>query len=168
MGKNTIAINIVVAMAENRVIGRDNQLPWRLPKDLAYFKQVTWGHPILMGRRTFESIGRPLPGRRNMVLSRQTDWTAENVEVVPSVDAAVTLLAGVQQLMVIGGAEVYRQCLPLADKLYITQVHSEIEGDAFFPELDEQDWLQISLDEHYADDTNPFNYSFVVYQRILQ
>ncbi len=163
-----VELNLVVAMAQNRVIGRDNQLPWRLPEDLAYFRRVTWGHPILMGRKTYESIGRPLPGRQNIVLTRQANWQQTGVDVAFDLDQAMGLVRSSEdrpQLMVIGGENLYRQCLPLASKLWITLVHSNVEGDAYFPEFDWGDWKQVSREDHSADDRNPYAYSFVVCQQ---
>ena len=132
-------VALIVAVSENNVIGRDNQLPWHLPEDLQYFKSVTMGKPILMGRKTYDSIGRPLPGRANIVITRDPNWTAEGVIVVNSLEDAMA--EGAQacnatesdEIMVIGGAQIYRDCLPIADKLYLTKVDAEIEGDAFFP-----------------------------------
>lgn len=166
-----IKVAIVVAVAENGVIGRNNALPWRLPKDLAYFKRVTYGHPVVMGRKTFESIGRPLPGRTNIVVSRNKDWMAEGVVLVHSLENALqkaTEIASadnVEQVMVIGGAEFYRQTLPIAGRLYFTEVHAAVDGDAFFPDFDRSLW-QVEVTERYeADAKNPYAYSFVVMDR---
>ena len=164
-------IALIVAMAENRTIGRDNQLPWHLPDDLAYFKRTTMGKPIIMGRKTFDSIGRPLPGRPNLVITRQTAWQPEGVTVCNSLEQALTLgrslavAAGVDEAMVIGGSEVYRQALPFASKLYLTQVHAEISGDAHFPHIEQGDWQKISEDRRAAGGSNPHDYSFIVLRR---
>jgi dihydrofolate reductase len=164
-------IALIVAMAENRTIGRDNQLPWHLPDDLAYFKRVTMGKPIIMGRKTFESIGRPLPGRPNLVISRQPQWQAAGVTVCNSLSAALDLGrqlaadAGVDEAMVIGGSEIYRQALPEASKLYLTQVHAQINGDAHFPHIEQGDWEKISEDRRVAGGSNPYDYSFIVLRR---
>ncbi|HDU8493420.1 TPA: type 3 dihydrofolate reductase, partial [Aeromonas hydrophila] len=135
-------ISMIAAMAHDRVIGLDNQMPWHLPADLAHFKRVTLGKPVLMGRKTFESIGRPLPGRRNLVISRNPDYRADGVEVIDSVEAALALLAGsdVAELMVIGGGHLYGQLLPRADRLYLTRIDLAVEGDTRFPAFDEGDW----------------------------
>lgn len=164
-----IPIYLVVAMAQNGVIGCDNQLPWRLPKDLAYFKRVTMGHPIVMGRKTFESIGKPLPGRQNIVLTRQADWSVEGVEVCSSVSQLIDKYAGgveVGPIMVIGGAEIYQAFLPYAKRLYITEVYAEVQGDAYFPSVDMGAWEKSSIERHTADNQNPYDYAFVVYEKM--
>ncbi|HDC4325354.1 TPA: type 3 dihydrofolate reductase, partial [Aeromonas hydrophila] len=150
-------ISMIAAMAHDRVIGLDNQMPWHLPADLAHFKRVTLGKPVLMGRKTFESIGRPLPGRRNLVISRNPDYRADGVEVIDSVDAALALLAGsdVAELMVIGGGHLYGQLLPRADRLYLTRIDLAVEGDTRFPAFDEGDWLCIEREPHQPDEKNP-------------
>ena len=127
-------ISIIVAMADKRVIGHDNRLPWHLPADLKHFKATTMGKPIIMGRKTWESIGRPLPGRTNIVVTRDPRYTADGCVVVHSIDAALQACSGNEEVMVIGGAEFYRQVLPEASTLYLTLVHDEFEGDALFPE----------------------------------
>lgn len=155
---------LIVAVSRNGVIGRDNQLPWHLPEDLKFFKSVTMGKPILMGRKTFESIGRPLPGRTNIVISRDPQWHSAGVEVAQSLEAALQLgreachAAGAEEIMVIGGEQIYRMALPLADRLYLTQVDAEIEGDAYFPVVDFDDWQQVSeaLPEAYDDHSYRF------------
>ena len=163
---------LIVAMAENNVIGKDNQLPWHLPGDLGYFKRTTLGKPVIMGRKTFESIGRPLPGRPNIVITRQRDWQAEGVTVCNSLDSALelaqSLLKGLDtdEIMVIGGGEIYRQALPLANRLYLTKVHAVVEGDAHFPRLEQQHWQQISEERHGSGGSNPYDYSFIVLNRM--
>ncbi|MEJ2417973.1 MAG: dihydrofolate reductase [Exilibacterium sp.] len=165
---------LIVAMAENRVIGRDNQLPWHLPNDLKYFKKMTLGKPIIMGRKTFESIGKPLPGRRNIVVTRQSDWRREGVQVGHTLEQAVSLAKqiaaaeGNSEMLIIGGAALYRESLPLADRLYMTKIHEMVEGDAFFPPLKEEDWCELSREDCNSDANNPYNYSFVVLQRVTQ
>ncbi|HDC4321493.1 type 3 dihydrofolate reductase [Aeromonas hydrophila] len=160
-------ISMIAAMAHDRVIGLDNQMPWHLPADLAHFKRVTLGKPVLMGRKTFESIGRPLPGRRNLVISRNPDYRADGVEVIDSVDAALALLAGsdVAELMVIGGGHLYGQLLPRADRLYLTRIDLAVEGDTRFPAFDEGDWLCIEREPHQPDEKNPHSYCFETWQR---
>jgi dihydrofolate reductase len=160
-------ISMIAAMAHDRVIGKDNQMPWHLPADLAHFKRVTLGKPVLMGRKTFESIGRPLPGRRNLVISRNPDYQAEGIEVVGSVEAALALLAGssVKELMVIGGGHLYAEMLPSADCLYLTQIDLAVEGDTRFPAFDDGQWQRIECESHPADEKNPHPYSFEIWQR---
>lgn len=162
---------IIVAMAKNYVIGINNSLPWYLSEDIQYFKRVTMGKPIIMGRKTFESIGRPLPGRTNVVITRNEDYRAEGVQVVHSLKVAMELcepiavIEGRDEVMVIGGAELYKQALPLANYLYLTEVHAEVFGDAFFPEFERTDWQEIARDNYKAVKPNPFDYSFTVLQR---
>ena len=160
-------ISMIAAMAHDRVIGLDNQMPWHLPADLAHFKRVTLGKPVLMGRKTFESIGRPLPGRRNLVISRNPGYQAEGIEVVGSVEAALALLASsaVEELMVIGGGHLYAEMLPSADCLYLTQIDLAVEGDTFFPDYHRYPWQQLEQSSHPADDKNPNAYRFETLQR---
>jgi dihydrofolate reductase len=159
-------ISAVVAMAENRVIGKDNQLPWRLPADLRYFKALTLGKPILMGRKTYESIGRVLPGRRNLILTRDAKLSVPEAQVVTSLEAALAALPATDaELMVIGGGELYRAFLPQFQRIYMTLVHTRVEGDSFFPELGAGEWRQVSCEAHPADGENQFGYSFVVWER---
>ncbi|BBR40936.1 dihydrofolate reductase [Aeromonas veronii] len=160
-------ISMIAAMAHDRVIGKDNQMPWHLPADLAHFKRVTLGKPVLMGRKTFESIGRPLPGRRNLVISRNPGYQAEGIEVVGSVEAARALLASsaVEELMVIGGGHLYAEMLPSADRLYLTQIDLAVEGDTRFPAFDDGQWQRIDCESHPADEKNPHPYRFETWQR---
>lgn len=159
-------ISMIAAMAHDRVIGLDNQMPWHLPADLAHFKRVTLGKPVLMGRKTFESIGRPLPGRRNLVISRNPDYRADGVEVIDSVDAALALLGNdVAELMVIGGGHLYGQLLPRADRLYLTRIDLAVEGDTRFPAFDEGDWSCIERESHQPDEKNPHSYRFETWRR---
>ena len=160
-------ISMIAAMAHDRVIGKDNQMPWHLPADLAHFKRVTLGKPVLMGRKTFESIGRPLPGRRNLVISRNPGYQAEGIEVVGSVEAALALLASsaVEELMVIGGGHLYAEMLPSADRLYLTQIDLAVEGDTRFPAFDDGQWQRVDCESHPADEKNPHPYSFETWQR---
>ena len=155
-------ISIIVAMAANGVIGRDNGLPWHLPADLQHFKRITMGKPILMGRRTWESIGRPLPGRTSIVITRDAAYTAPGCVVVHSVEAALQAAADcADEAMVIGGAEFYRQVLPRADTLYLTRIHADFEGDTWFPELDEAEWREVERRDCEPDEKNPYRYSFI-------
>jgi len=159
-------LSIIVAMAANRVIGRDNQLPWHLPADLKHFKQLTTGKPILMGRKTWESIGRPLPERTNIVITRDTDYTAAGCVVVHSIDAALRAAGHNDEVMVIGGSELYRQVLPQATTIYLTRVHADIQGDAVFPEIDESEWREVERIDCEPDEKNTHAYSFITLQRV--
>ena len=163
-------LSMIVAVAENGVIGRNNSLPWYLPNDLKYFKQTTMGKPVIMGRKTYESIGKPLPGRTNIVITRQADYQPEGVKVVSSVEAArelaesVCLIDGQEEAMIMGGAEIYALALPHTDRLYLTEVHADVEGDAFFPEYDKSLWQEVAREDFAAEGPNPYNYSFVVFE----
>lgn len=159
-----MSLSIIVAMADRNVIGVDNQLPWHLSADLKYFKAVTMGKPIIMGRKTFQSIGRPLPGRRNIVITRDPVWHAEGVEVVHSPADAVAAVQDVDEAMIIGGAEIYRATLPLVDKLYVTEVALEVTGDAFFPPIQQDEWRETAREEHEATDGQPA-FAFVTLDR---
>ncbi len=159
-----MALSIIVALAKNNVIGVDNSLPWHLPADLKYFKATTMGKPIVMGRKTFQSIGRPLPGRRNIVITRNENWRADGVEIACSADEAHSLTADCPEAMVIGGAQIYNQMLPLVDRLYVTEVNLDVAGDTFFPEINTASWREVSRDHHGAEVDAPA-YSFVVYER---
>ena len=158
-------------MASNGVIGRDNALPWHLPEDLRYFKRTTLGKPVIMGRKTFESIGRPLPGRPNIVVSRSACRAAPGVTMVDSLASALAsgealaAATGAEELVVIGGAQIYAQALPLASRLYVTEVHASVAGDTWFPSLDPADWRETVREEYPATADNPYPYAFVVYER---
>ncbi|MCG9053226.1 dihydrofolate reductase [Laribacter hongkongensis] len=155
---------LIAARARNGVIGLDNRMPWHLPEDLAYFKRVTLGKPVVMGRKTFESIGRPLPGRLNIVVTRNPGWQAAGVQVAHSLDAALALAAATapEEIMLIGGAELYRQALPQADVLYLTEIDAEFAGDAFFPEVDLARW-RIDREEAGLRDSDGLRWRFVRY-----
>ena len=153
-------------MDSNGVIGKDNELPWHLPADLQHFKKTTMGKPILMGRKTWESIGRPLPGRTNIVITRDSDYQADGCVVVNSIDAAMTAAAGQDEVMVIGGAELYRQVLPRADTLYLTRVHASVDGDTVFPGLNAADWQEAERSDQSANEKNPHDYSFIRLERV--
>lgn len=159
-------ISMIVAMGENRLIGRDNDLPWHIPADLKFFKATTMGKPMIMGRKTFDSIGRPLPGRRTIVVTRNPDWACEGVEVASSLDDALKLAEGADEVMIVGGAQIYAQALAKADRLYVTEVALSLEGDAYFPEINDAEWGVVSRENHEAEGKNPA-YSFVVYDRIF-
>jgi dihydrofolate reductase len=162
---------LIAAVAENGIIGRDNKLPWDLPEDLKYFKRVTLGKPVVMGRKTWDSIGRPLPGRTNIVVSRQPDLAIEAGHVGADLRSAlqlaesIGLIDGCDELMVIGGSELYALALPLAQRLYLTEVHAQVTGDASFPDWNREEWMETRRERHDASETNPFDYSFVVYDR---
>ncbi|VAW76848.1 Dihydrofolate reductase [hydrothermal vent metagenome] len=159
-------VSLIAAMAENRVIGRNNQLPWRLSADLQRFKALTMGKPIIMGRKTWESIGRPLPGRTNIVVTRDASYQAEGCVVVHSVDQALKAAADSDEVMVIGGANLYQQLLERTDRLYLTQVKTNVEGDAWFPEFDMTQWHEIARESHSNDEKNDFDFEFVTLERI--
>jgi len=156
-------LTLVVAYARNRVIGRDNALPWKLPGDLAHFKRTTLGHPIVMGRKTWESLGRPLPGRRNIVISRDAAYAAAGAEVVSSLPAALAACADVAQVCVIGGAQIYAAALPLADRIVATEVQADVQGDAWFPDLPAGAWREVSRQGQPGE--NGYEYDFVEYER---
>ncbi len=157
---------MIVGHANNRIIGKDNDMPWHLPADLAYFKKTTLGKPIIMGRKTYESIGRPLPGRQNIVISRDKNYQAEGIDSVTSVEEALTLAGNVEEIMVIGGGAIYTHCLPFANRLYITHIKADIEGDTQFPYYDtEKDWQLISNELYGADEKNRYELNFCVYER---
>jgi dihydrofolate reductase len=158
-------ISIIAAMSENRVIGRNNQLPWHMPADLARFKRLTTGHHVIMGRRTFESMGKPLPNRTNIVITRRRDWRAEGVIVMHELDQAIDAADGEDEVFVLGGADVFRLTMPYARRIYLTLIHAHIEGDTFFPEIDPQQWKLVSDEGHQADQKNRYPYSFQQYER---
>ena len=158
-------LSLIWAMDENRLIGNNNALPWHLPADMQWFRKQTMGKPILMGRKTFESIGKPLPGRENIVLTRQPGLTIEGCHVVNTLSEAKTMLPDTEEIMVIGGAEIYAQALPVAEKIYYTQIHHAFEGDAWFPELDMQQWRMIYEEVHTADEKNGYDHTFMIMTR---
>nr|WP_223270247.1 type 3 dihydrofolate reductase [Colwellia sp. C1TZA3] len=159
-------LSMIVAHANNRVIGKNNDMPWHLPADLAYFKKTTLGKPIIMGRKTFQSIGRPLPGRKNIVISRDDNFQAEGVEVVHSVDAALALVVDNAEAMVIGGGAIYQHCLAAAQRLYITHINADIDGDTYFPEYDLTVWKKIASDIRPSDEKNLYQLDFSVYEKV--
>ncbi len=158
-------LSLIVATAKNNVIGKDNKMPWHLPADLAYFKKVTLGKPVIMGRKTFESIGRPLPKRRNIVITRDQGYQATGIDIVNSIDEALSLVSNVEEVMVIGGGSIYQHCLPQADRLYITHIDADIAGDTFFPHYDLAQWQLISCENYLADEKNAYDMKFCCYQR---
>lgn len=158
-------ISFVVAMGKNRVIGKDNSLPWEMPADMKRFKELTTGKPIIMGRKTFESIGRPLPNRINILLTRDKNYKAKSCIVVHSIDGALKAAEGNEEVMVIGGAQIYKEFLPKANKIYLTIIDNDFEGDAYFPEYSEDGWKEIKREKHEADEENKFRYTFIDLQR---
>lgn len=158
-------LSMIVATALDRIIGKDNDMPWHLPADLQYFKKMTLGKPIIMGRKTFESIGRPLPGRKNIVISRDPNYQANGVNTVTTVDDALALVKDVEEIMVIGGGAIYKHCMPAATRLYITHINAEVAGDTQFPEYDLNEWNKVSSDVRLADENNKYDVDFCVYER---
>lgn len=159
-------LTIIVAFDAKGGIGINNSLPWRLPEDLARFKRITTGHAIVMGRKTYESIGRPLPNRRNIVLTRNAEWQQAGVDVVSSLQQALQLI-GQQPAFVIGGADIYAQALPLCDRLLVTEIHQDVACDAFFPAIDKECWQETERTQYHSEQ-NGFDYAFVTYQKKQQ
>ena len=164
-------IALICAMAENRVIGRNNSLPWHLSEDLKYFKRTTMGKSIIMGRKTWESIGKALPGRTNIVVSTNPDYEAAGARVVSSLEQAISLAksvsvkSGSEEAFIIGGAGLYQAALPLADRFHLTRVHAEVEGDTYLAEFDESDWREIAREDFSHNETNPYAYSICLLER---
>lgn len=159
-------ISMIAAMAKDRVIGKDNDMPWHMPADLAHFKKVTMGKPVIMGRRTFESIGRPLPGRKNIVVTRNAAWSHEGVEVAASPQDAMLLVADVEEVMVIGGGNIYQQFLSQASCLHLTFIDLAVEGDTKFPNwLEVGNWQQVASEKHEADEKNAHGYEFLTLEK---
>jgi dihydrofolate reductase len=158
-------LSIIVAMDDNHLIGKDNGLPWHLPADLAFFKKVTTGHSIVMGRKTYDSIGRPLPNRRNIVITRSVDVSIEGCEVFNSIDDALDSSKEEKEVLVIGGANLCQQVLARVDRLYITHIEGAFEGDTYFPDYDADDWREISCESHTPDEKNPHHYHFKILER---
>lgn len=159
-------ISFILAMDENRVIGKNNQLPWHLPEDLKFFKRVTMGHPIAMGRKTHESIGRILPGRENIIITRNRDFTCEDCTVFYSIDDFINYCNEKDdEVFVIGGAEIFKELLPVVDRLYLTMIYEQFEGDTFFPELSLDHFELVSKETGIRDEKNPYDYEFLIYHR---
>jgi dihydrofolate reductase len=158
-------ITLIVAVADNGVIGRDNTLPWHLPEDLKRFKRLTMGKPIVMGRKTYESIGKPLPGRHNIVVTRDANYHREGITVVHDAGAALRAAGPVPEVMVIGGAELFRALLPRAGRLHLTRVHGNIEGDVMWPALDDRHWAVVERESHSADDRHAYSMTFEVWEK---
>ncbi len=158
-------VSLIVAMDEAGVIGRDNALPWRLPEDLKRFKALTLGKPILMGRKTFESIGKPLPGRRNIVLTRSRDWRHDGVDTVNSIEEALALVREAPEIAVIGGEEIFKLALPLSRRIYLTEVHARVDGDTYFPPFDRAQWRETERTFHAADERHANSMTFSTLER---
>ena len=163
-------LSLIVALAQNGVIGRNNKLPWYLPEDLKYFKRVSMGKPLIMGRKTFESLGKPLPGRPHIITTRDKSYHYEGCHVVHTLEKAraraesLLLIDGGDEALIIGGAEIYALTLPDIDRMYMTEVHGEVDGDAFFPEYDKQAWKEVLREDFSAEKEGSYDYSFVVYE----
>ena len=158
-------VTIIAAVGRNRALGKNNDLIWHIPADLRRFKSLTRGHHVIMGRKTFESLGRPLPKRTNIIISRNPDYKAEGCIVVDSLERALEEAQADPNPFILGGGEIYRQALPLADLMDLTLVHEDFEADAFFPEFDPESWVVISREDHKKDEENPYDYSFVRYEK---
>ena len=163
-----MTISLVVAASENNAIGKNNQLIWHLPNDLKFFKNTTWGFPVIMGRKSFESVNKPLPGRTNIVITTNPDWKVETVIVVKDLKYAIQKAAETnsKQIFIIGGGEIYKQSMDIADSIYITRVHADLEGDTFFPEIDKSKWKLTSNQDFEADEKHAYSYSFQIWEKI--
>ncbi len=161
-------LSLVSAMDSNRLIGKDNALPWRLPADLAFFKRTTMGKPIIMGRKTFASIGKALPGRQNIVVTRDPEFDAPGCDIAPSLEQATTLAGNVDEVMLIGGASLYEQTINSADCIYMTLIHHVFSGDTWFPEIKSDQWQLSSREDFDADEANPYRYSFIKFVRVIR
>jgi dihydrofolate reductase len=155
-------ISLIAAMGHNRVIGKDNSLPWKLSADMKRFKELTSGKPVIMGRKTFESIGKPLPNRTNIIITRDKDYKTESCVVVHSVEEALKAAKGNKEIMIIGGEQIFKQFLPIANKMYLTFIDEDFEGDAYFPEYNKSEWKEVKKEEH----NNELKYAFVDLERI--
>lgn len=158
-------ISIIAAVAQNGVIGGKNQMPWHISEDLKRFKAITSGHPVVMGRKTFESLGRALPNRRNVVITRNPDYSAEGAEIVASLTDALSLFCSDEEVFIIGGGEIYRQAMPMADRMYLTYICSDYDGDTLFPEFDPNEWAVTFSDHHENGDKFPHPFEFINYER---
>jgi len=160
-----MTVTIVVAIAENYAIGKNNQLLWHMPADLKHFKQITSGHTVIMGRKTYDSVGKPLPNRRNIIITRQ-DITIPGCEVVKSVDEALELCYNEEEVFIVGGAEIYKLAMDKTDRIYLTIIHHSFDADSFFPEIDYMEWKEVSREDHPADEKHKYSYSFITLERI--
>ncbi len=157
--------SIIVAAAQNNAIGKRNSLLWRMPEDLKFFKKTTTGHTVIMGRKTFESVGKPLPYRRNIIITRQKDYNVEGAEVVHSLEEALAICNPKEENFIIGGAEIYSLAMDKVDRIYFTLIYAEFEADAFFPPILQDLWQLVSESYHNADDKNPYDYNFMIYEK---
>ena len=157
-------ISLILAASDNNIIGHDNQMPWHLSNDLKRFKSLTFGHPVIMGRKTFESLGRPLPGRQNIVITRNADYTAAGCDVVSSIEDALDMVSGHDEVFIIGGGQIYTQMWEKADNLYLTRVHTMIEGETSVPEITDY-WMEVSRESYDADEKNQYPYTFIDYKK---
>ena len=160
--------SIMVARSDNRVIGKDNDLVWHMPADLRYFKETTMGHYAIMGRKTYEAVDKPLPGRTNIIITRQPDYRREGCLIVHSVEEALALGEenGQEEVFILGGSQIYELAMDMADRIYLTEIKAEFEGDSYFPEIDSSKWKEVKREEHAPDEKNPHPYAFVVLERI--
>lgn len=158
-------ISLIAAMDKNRVIGKGNKLPWDLPADMQHFRDLTRGKPVIMGRKTFESIGRPLPERTNIIMTREKSFQSPGCVVVHSPEEAVQAAGNTEEVMVIGGSSIYEQFLPIANRIYLTIIDQEFDGDAHFPEFDKNEWKEAAREDHEADEKNPYRYTFLTYEK---
>ena len=167
IGKGDVVLSFLVAADEGNVIGKNNQLPWHLPNDLKYFKNLTWGLPIVMGRKTYESIGKPLPGRINIVITRNKDYSAEGIEVVHTIEEAIQVAQqkGAKEIFVIGGAEIFKTLFNEAHRIYLTRIHHRFDGDVFFPPLD-AGWQLVKQQPYKADEKNKYDHTFQVWEKV--
>ncbi|WJE54767.1 dihydrofolate reductase [Bacillus cereus] len=158
-------ISFMVAMDENKVIGKDNKLPWHLPSELQYVKKTTMGHPLIMGRKNYEAIGRPLPGRRNIIVTRNMNYHVEGCEIAQSVEEVFELCKNEEEIFIFGGAQIYELFLPYVNKLYITKIHHSFEGDTFFPEMNMKEWKEVFVEKGVTDEKNPYTYYYHIYEK---
>ena len=156
-------LNLIVAIDENNGIGKNNQLPWYLPADLKHFKVLTMGHPIIMGRKTFDSIEKPLPNRQNIIISRQTDLKIEGADVVHSLQGAIELCNNQEEVFIVGGSQIFEQAMPLAHKLYLTIIHHTFDADTYFPKINKAKWIEVEKSTHEPDERNAYSYTFITY-----
>lgn len=161
----TQRISLIAAVARNGVIGRDNDLPWRLSTDLQYFKKITSGHAIILGRKNYESIGRPLPNRTNIIITRDKDYTEQGCLVAHSLEQAIALAGNDNEIFIIGGAQIYALAMDSISRMYITEVKVDVEGDVIFPDYDNSQWREISRESHHADEKNEYDFDFVIYEK---
>lgn len=159
-------LSIIVAVSQNNVIGKDNKLLWKLPKDLKFFKATTMGKPVIMGRKTFDSVGKPLPGRTNIIVSRKNNLKIPGCTVVNSLALAIKVAENTEEACIAGGGEIYKQALPIAHRIYLTRVHKNFEGDTNFPQLNKEEWGIVSEEKHLADEKHDCDFTFIILDRV--